>query len=77
MQNNAIDVITRGVDIYELILQSQRLQMEGKHILETQVCFAKTKTEKSTNVWQTHIGNTMIVTSKEHFTAPSTNVLEQ
>ena len=26
MQNNAIDVITRGVDIYELILQSQRLQ---------------------------------------------------
>ena len=38
--------------------------MEGKHILATQVCFAKTKTEKSTNGWQTHIGNTMIVTSK-------------
>ena len=28
MQNNAIDVLTRGVDIYELILQSQRLQIQ-------------------------------------------------
>ena len=66
MQDNAIYVITRGVDIYELILQSQRLQipkMEGKHILATQVCSAKTKIEKSTNGKQPHIGNTMIVTS--------------
>jgi hypothetical protein len=73
-------VITRVVDIYELILQRQILQiqtMEGKHILATQVCFAKTKTEKSTNGWQTHIGNTMIVTSNVSFIATAKNVLDQ
>ena len=43
--------------------------MEGKHRLATQVCFAKTNTEKSTPGWQIHIGNTMIVTSNVFFIA--------
>ena len=79
MQNSAIDVITRGVDIYELILQKSEIANSkngGKHILATQVCFAKTKTEKSTNGWQTHIGNTMIVTSNV-FIATANKVLDQ
>ena len=77
MQNNAIDVITRGVDIYELILQSQRLQNGRQTHIGNTSLFCKDKTEKSTNGWQTHIGNTMIVTSKEQFLATSNNVLDQ